>query len=43
MTIKICSRCHQAFQAKYDFLKYCEECMSAYDQLEARSVIEDEE
>ena len=24
--IKVCPRCHQAFDAKYDFYRYCEEC-----------------
>lgn len=24
--MKICPRCRQAFNAKYDFYRYCEEC-----------------
>jgi len=43
MTIKVCPRCHQAFVAKYDFVKYCEECLPADQWREVAGYVGDDE
>ena len=39
--IKVCPRCHQAFDARYDFYRYCEECFVPCEMQEIVNFKED--
>jgi RNA polymerase subunit RPABC4/transcription elongation factor Spt4 len=43
MTIKVCPRCHQAFETRHDFVVYCEECLSVNDWSDVVKYVQDDE
>ena len=43
MITKVCPRCHQAFDTKYDFVKYCEECLPENDWRDVVKYVGDDE